>query len=1453
MANELGIDCGSISLNLALTIDEREPPVTLYRRTRGRPLATFVKASEELLDRFGQDPPISRAMVTGSGRELLARALEIPAINEISAHAAGVHQVAPTVRTVIEIGGQDSKFMQIEPSWSGVLPRVSGFRMNEICAAGTGAFLDEQAERLGIEVESFGPVALRSQNPARIAGRCAVFAKTDMIHQAQEGTPLPDLLMGLTLGLVRNYISTLIRGEKIVPLVSLQGGVMNNQAVPRAFIDLLNLNENEVIVPPYFDVLGAIGAALLAARENPLHGTTLNKLRHLAEKALREPVTRSFLPRLDTTLSQEAAPPVGWGGEGVLQRPLVMGIDVGSVSVKGVIIDGTGRIVREDYRLSKSRPIDAMDEVIQSLTRDGVMPDAIAVTGSGRYLQGRLLDADLIINEISAQAEAAISYDPDVDTIVEIGGQDSKWIALEKGDVLDFEMNRVCAAGTGSFLMAQAQRLDLPMGEGFSDAALSSAAPADLGNRCTVFMESDLIHHQNTGAAPADLAAGVCISIVQNYLERVANHKSLGKKVLFLGGVASTLAVKAAFEQNTGRKFERPGFYKVSGALGAAIKALRAIENKDISLKNRTEVVCNTAEIHREPFDCHGCTNQCRIYKYRLRDRIIFHGGLCERWEFDDRPPSSDSGSDPFSLRRRLLDELAGATPDRECSWGMARSPYFYEWFPFWKAFLGDIGISLTVASPANRKQFEAGSRFLSVETCLPMKVLAGQIKDLVDRDRKTIFHPSILNERPCATGDRATEYCPYIQSSVEFFKGAFDVQWQELAIGFGLDDASFRRDHLRLARDRGFSRRRAVSAFESAMEQLELFRAHLRHEGEQFLGSLSSAENALVVLGKPYHTADPFLNMNLGRLFQRMGIKAIPSDIYPLKQRTAESSVYWKHQGDMIRVARELARDPRLFPVLITFFGCGPDPFTLRHIREVLAGKPFLVLEMDEHSSTAGITTRIEAFLDQVKRHSLKYRTKPAARKTSVKHGRFSAEQPQTKYSSTAPTPISASIGRLETKESSLSPADSASQRGFQGDGKMRRRASRPERLYILHFCDHSYGFAAAARSMGVDARVLPPPDQESERLGRPHSVGGECHPYVLVLGDYLKVAQSLPADIAGKSLVYMIGPDACRVGQYPVYMEKVRRQLGLSTGIIQDVDEGLKAFGFSERNRQRVLLRAWEGLNAYDILFQLFAYIRPTAVDRALLDKVYEDSCSKIFDALSKGRIREGMDEALHDLHQVPRHEIGPTPVVAVTGDYYTRVVPFANNQVYNEVETLGATIWPPPTLSDSFKMSVLRDLMWNLRTGHSLAAAGHTIFHMLMAASEFRVKGWFRTRKATKDSSDLLGLGMWKTASRHMDTRLPAGITAPIATAVRQLDSGVDGILNLMTLNCLFATVVTASLSRALKARPGVSMLTLIYDGLKKTNEKTRVEAFMEQVWDHFHAQVHDRPARRRWSGH
>lgn len=1455
----LGLDCGSVSLNSVLINEQSVVLHSAYLRTNGRPGETLISAIQDMRGRFGDSGTLSGAYVTGSGRELLSQWLNIPAINEISAHATGAFHVNPAIRTIIEIGGQDSKFIRLEPPDTGTTPRIVTFRMNEICAAGTGAFLDEQADRLGIPVESFQEIACQAAEPAAIAGRCAVFAKTDMIHQAQEGTPLPKILLGAAYALVRNYIATLIRGGAIVPLVSLQGGVMANGAVVQAFRDLLDLSEDRVIIPPYFTVLGALGCAVMAQRAAGEWTMTLEDLQEQAGSATLPPFRSAPKAPLVRNPLHSGVSNATRREEHDHEPPYVMGLDVGSVSVKGVVIDSHGRIVCQDYCLSSGKPLEALERIIGTLNRQAPAASVCAVTGSGRILAGRLIHADLTVNEITAQARAAVSHDPLVDTIVEIGGQDSKWISLQDRTMRDFEMNRVCAAGTGSFLMEQADRLDLHMGEEFSDAAFSSACPSDLGTRCTVFMESDLIHHQNNGSSRGDLAAGVAVSIVRNYLERVANHKTLGGRIMFLGGVAANDAVRAAFERETGETFQSPEFFAVSGALGAALKALDAVNTGDVIPYARAPVALHLDKMERKSFSCSGCTNQCTIDRYSIEDRVVYHGGRCDRWEVAERADRPAADLDTFGTRNRLLEALVEQAPSHEypptfdrsrlCdgkgpahgsssqTLGIIRSPHFYEWFPFWKGFWQALGVEVKVAPPPDRRQFEKGTRFLRVETCLPMKVMAGQIRALMDSGVRTIFHPAVLSEKPMAEGGRPMEHCPYIQASSQFFKGSFDAQWLEPVISYGYDPESFREEHLCVAERLGAGRNEAAQAFEHGMEAQESFQAEIRQAGRHFLDSLGDDEQALVVLGKPYHTAEPFLNMNLGSLFQRLGIKALPGDSFPLEGFPTRNPITWKHQLTMITLARAIARDHRLFPVMITFFGCGPDPFTVRHIKESLKGKPLLMLEMDEHSSRAGIMTRLEAFLDHIK--------SSRAGQTPGKADRIPSPRLRAALRSSAPatTESTARAGqpRGGTNHSSTQATVTVGPESSgipKGPGRVRTRASRRvDTIYVPHFSDHTHAFAAAARSMGIDARVLPSPNEESERLGRPYLMGGECHPYALILGDYLRLAGGMAPEEAKRSIFCVPGYSACRLAQYPVYMEKIRKECGFSMRVIADLSQALTAFGLSKKHRDSVVLRTYEGLNAYDVLLQAYLKIRPVARDQAAFENLYAIARENLFHALSDDRGPEALEDALHALYEIPVEHDGSRPLVAVTGDYYTRVVSFANNEVFREVERLGGTIWSPPTFSDGLKLYYLQEILGNAVDVDSMDFHAMGDFYGSLVLSELRIKGSALARRTIGGRLDPFGLRARKAIARHMDPRFPPGMGAPLATALSQIEGGAHGVLNLITLNCSYGTVVTAALGRVLKDRVGFPFLTLVYDGLKKTNEKTRIEAFMEQVFDQF----------------
>lgn len=534
----LGLDCGSVSLKMVVMDEHLRILWSDYRRTQGEPLIHLQNAARAMFadERLAGVDEFAGIFTTGSGRSVLANLLDGESVNEITAHGLAAAHYYPETRTIIEIGGQDSKLI--------LLDRVNGetviaeSQMNDICAAGTGSFLDQQAYRIGISVERLSEEACRSNNPAKISGRCSVFAKTDMIHMQQDGISVSDLAAGLCYAVSKTYVENLVKGRMICKPILFQGGVARNQGVRKALSEVLQLNEQDLVVPDNFDIMGAIGSILYGTKRRPCRKVSASEVLDRIEAAqATASKQRSQLNALtEQRIIVSESPIIDRSGEYAV--PVYLGIDVGSVTVKMVAIDDDRQLLFKHYTAAKGTPIEAIQECFQKLREAYPNPVhvlGVGVTGSGRDYIANYLKADTVKNEITAQASGIAFLIPDVNSIIEIGGQDSKYIRIENGTIVDFVMNKTCAAGTGSFLAEQADRLGVPL-EHFSARALAAIHPLDMGTRCTVFMETDCIHHQQSGKPKNDILAGLSYSIAKNYIEKVAGNRPLEGKVVIQGG-----------------------------------------------------------------------------------------------------------------------------------------------------------------------------------------------------------------------------------------------------------------------------------------------------------------------------------------------------------------------------------------------------------------------------------------------------------------------------------------------------------------------------------------------------------------------------------------------------------------------------------------------------------------------------------------------------------------------------------------------------------------------------------------------------------------------------------------------------------------------------------------------------------------------------------------------------
>ncbi|HET7838409.1 MAG TPA: acyl-CoA dehydratase activase, partial [Rectinemataceae bacterium] len=669
-AYSLGLDIGSISVNTVLLDAERRVLEDHYSLCRGRPFSALMEVLLDLLTRF---PPgsIARVATTGTGGALAARLVGGRFVNEIVAQSDSVAALYPEARTVIEIGGEDSKLIRIAPAGPagagpgrgpGSATRLADFAMNSVCAAGTGAFLDQQASRMGISIEEFGSLALASERPPHIAGRCSVFAKSDMIHLQQIATPTADIVAGLCFAVARNLRSNLAKGRTIEAPVVFQGGVAANAGVARALREVFELGRGELLIPEHHASMGAIGAVFSLLDSPPEADPSFRGLAEL--KAYlhdgRAPLSSwpgLARPALHATKEPRPLPAT----EGRVEAYL--GIDVGSLSTNLVLIDERTEVIARRYLATAGKPLEAIRRGLVEIEAEigpRVEVRAVGTTGSGRYLTAHFVGADVIRNEITAQATAAIHYRPEVDTVFEIGGQDSKFISIDDGVVVDFEMNKVCAAGTGSFLEEQAEKLGVAIVDEFGERALSSRRPCRLGDRCTVFMESDLNSQQQKGAARDDLIGGLAYSIVQNYLQKVVGTKRVGEHILFQGGVANNPAVVAAFQAITGKPITVPPHFDVTGAIGAAMIAREELGSSGRPTRFKGFGI-GTAPYAVSRFSCRGCENRCDVQEVRIEGEAgaLHYGDRCDRYQAPELRQAKEQRRraipDLFQLRERIL------------------------------------------------------------------------------------------------------------------------------------------------------------------------------------------------------------------------------------------------------------------------------------------------------------------------------------------------------------------------------------------------------------------------------------------------------------------------------------------------------------------------------------------------------------------------------------------------------------------------------------------------------------------------------------------------------------------------------------------------------------------------------------------------------------------------------
>jgi predicted CoA-substrate-specific enzyme activase len=1408
---KLGIDIGSVAAKAAVLDQDNNLVFSKYIRTRGQPVETILSILEEIFHKY----PVASftvAAATGTGGELIANLMGITFVNEVTAQASGTAHFHPEVQTILEIGGEDSKLIILAQEANGGSPKITDFAINGACAAGTGSFLDQQASRMGIPIEKFGEVALKSKHPPRVAGRCSVFAKSDMIHLQQVGTPVHDIVAGLCFAMVRNFKGQIIRGRNLDKPIAFQGGVAANKGIRRAILEVLELKNSELIIPEHSALMGAIGAALVSSKsvssgENDQSVLPAESLERIREYITHRKSTFVTMPPLTGDNYPIKTEPMAISGKAPIDAYL--GVDIGSISTNVVVIDGHNNILARRYLMTASQPLEAVKRGLSEVGRelgDKVIIRGAGSTGSGRYMTGEFFGADVIRNEITSHAKAAAFLCPEADTIFEIGGQDAKYISLQNGTIVDFAMNKVCAAGTGSFLEEQAEKLDINIKEEFGSLALSAKHPLDLGERCTVFMESQLNFCKQKGAAKEELVAGLAYSVVKNYLTKVVEDRRIGEHILFQGGTAFNRAVKAAFESVLGKKVEVPPHHDILGAVGVAILAKEEIiargrptRFRGFNQENRTYELST--------FECQSCSNHCEIHKIIFEgEKSIFYGSRCGIWDSAEKKELRQSSKIPRLFDERLTaltttyPKEAPDTPNGKTV-GIPRVLFFHELFPLWKAFFTELGFQIIVSDPTNRRIIRQGVENIVEEPCLPIKLAHGHMLNLLEKEPDFIFLPVQCTMEKLSEDFAKAWNCPLTQSLPYILLSSARINdkinspdgkkpvilrpvmhadrgraWQKKVL-------------TKVAKNAGiFSGRLINQAIEAGFQAFDAFNNWQQKRGEEILSQLKPDEKAIVIVGRAYNTYDPEMTLNLPEKLRDLNILAIPLDFLPLKSITGEVSasspnMYWKSGQKILCAGRMIAQDPRLFGLYVTNFACGPDSYLLKFFSKETEGKPFLTIEIDEHSADAGIITRCEAFIDTI--HNAKTR------------------------GTSQPIPVIS----------------------------ISSNHSNHRRIYLPYMLDHGYALAAAIKHCGGDAEPLPPSDELTLELGRKYTTGKECYPSIITTGDIVKktLAPDFDAEHAAFFMPAASGP--CRFGQYNKLHRLVLDEIGLPQVPIYVLDQtqgfhqDLAAFGRSFR------LHSWRAITILDSMQKLLLQKRPYEVNNGETDAIYQEHLDLLVKNVGQDSdTLKQLSRRTSDAFESVKIDTGtPRPRIGIVGEIFVRSNQFANDFLVRRMEDLGAQCTLPPFEEwlDYTDHQRKRRNRLHLEGGWRDWAK-----QKLTEMVQERVAEPLRKQfdGAIKDfGRELPTQQILDRGHTYLTPAVEGEAVLSMGRVVEYAEHGYDGIINVIPFGCMPGTIVSLLLHQ-FRHDHGLPVLNVVVEGTKNPGQEVRFDAFAHQCLDH-----------------
>ncbi len=1053
----IGIDIGYSSIKAVLINEKKELIYYKYKLHKGKIKDNLIALIEEINTKYNIKE-IKFGAVTGSGCSYLENSKEISYINDVTSIIEGSKLENSNIRSIIDIGGESAKYI------TGInTDRKSNLEIsiNSNCSSGTGSFLEEQMSRLNLNISDYSNLIKEAKSIPRIAGRCSVFAKSDITHHQQEGVSVEDILLGLAYSLIRNYKGTVIKKHPINKPIFFSGGVAYNDGIIKAIKDVLKLEDKDLIISKTIGLQGAIGAATIAQTNK----TTINLDEIIVlTKHKNSSMLKSNYPTLmqfgnNESLFKHICKRVNQNQK----IDCYLGIDIGSTSTNLVLIDESNVVIDFRYLRTLGDPLRAVKKGFEELSNKynhNLNIKRVGTTGSARYLIAENIGADVIKDEITAQGRAAVAIDKDVDTIFEIGGQDSKFISIKDGSIVDFQMNKICAAGTGSFIEEQAKKFNIPINT-FGDIALKSDNPINLGERCTVFIESNISSALADGAKLENIVSGLCYSIVKNYIDRVVGKKKIGNKIFFQGGVANNQGVINAFKAITKKEIIVPKFFSVTGALGVALIAKEESTNQKSLFKGLD------FEIHK--------------------DIILKKKNIIE------------DKSDTFSKRvENIIFDNYKAEKTNKKTVGIPRALFTFGMFSMFNKIFTTLGYNVILSNPTNENTIALGQQYAMEETCYPIKLITGHVAELMEKKVDYIFFPNLVSVDHPGSQSRKNYGCSFMQLAFKIMNISMDLDKKGIELlaptmTFHLGPQAMQESFLKMGRNLNRSPKEIKHALKQGLEAAYEFEKRLEENSKGEMSKLKENEKVFVIISKIYGVADPMLNMGIPEKLEKLGYKVLPFYDLPEVDISAEHpNMYWPFGQHILEPTKLVKKHPNFYAILLTHHGCGPDSILSHYFKEEMQNKPYLHIEVDEHSSNVGIITRVEAFINSIK---------------NIKPQRILEIDEYIKQIKHQPTQIITSINDIDkTKE-----------------------------INIVNIYPYSILFKEMSTKYGFKINIINPTTKQSIEEGRQYTVTEEYFSLTALLGNFMTSVKNIDKDKIDKTtLFYPQNEGAETNGQY-------------------------------------------------------------------------------------------------------------------------------------------------------------------------------------------------------------------------------------------------------------------------------------------------------------------------------